>query len=366
MHFLKSPLKVSQPAGQVSLLTSRLLSPVALLSLLGFSALLSLTLFNNSRAAGPAFSEKTLNALKQPPANALRIETRSLKQGNVYYAIIPSDYPILPLVSEKLQSIERFHPSLQKGTSQPLLPLAVINAGYFDPQNHKTISYVTQNGKIIADPTQNERLTQNPNLKPYLAKIFNRSEFRIYDCPTGSNETIEEALKSETSIRYDITPHQAPVPTGCKLTHALGAGPQLLPLDRSLEEAVIDTDASGKLIRDPFGVKAPNARSAIGITKSGNVILLMGAQDPARNADGFTFEQIRSLLSSLGASKALSLDGGSSSAIMLKGLDNQLDSPLENRPKLAMPVIYGKYNKDGQPVKRPIKSVLMVLSPMAP
>jgi exopolysaccharide biosynthesis protein len=45
-----------------------------------------------------------------------------------------------------------------------------------------------------------------------------------------------------------------------------------------------------------------------------------------------------------GAVKAMSLDGGSSSGLVYQGQ-----------------VHYGKFNKDGSPVIRPVKSVLMLL-----
>ncbi|HEY9886780.1 MAG TPA: hypothetical protein V6D02_00160, partial [Candidatus Obscuribacterales bacterium] len=41
--------------------------------------------------------------------------------------------------------------------------IAAINAGFFDPQNGLTTSYVTVDGAIVADPTHNDRLMTNPD-----------------------------------------------------------------------------------------------------------------------------------------------------------------------------------------------------------
>ena len=55
-----------------------------------------------------------------------------------------------------------------------------VNAGYFDPQNEKTISYVTMDGHIYEDPMLNENLLANSFLRKNLNKIMNLSSFTIY------------------------------------------------------------------------------------------------------------------------------------------------------------------------------------------
>ena len=207
--------------------------------------------------------------------------------------------------------------------------LAAINGGYFDPQNGKTTSYITQQGNLVADPRTNERLIDNPDLKPYLGKILNRAQFRRYQCGAAT--------------RYDITARTAAIPNGCIVLDALGAGPQLLPVDTSVAEGFTAYE-DGKLIRDAIGREALNARSAIAITEGGDVIFAMVQQQNSTDS-GMSLPELAAFLRSLGATKAMNLDGGSSSSLYYQG-----------------ETYYGKLDSEGERVQRPLKSVLLVRS----
>jgi hypothetical protein len=277
----------------------------------------------------PAF---TLAAVPQKPTSpaTLSLEQNAFPGGTLYSLRVPADspYQIVPVLSEKLAGIEAPAWKAKK-------PLFIINGGFFDPQNSLTTSYVSQDGALVGDPRLNSRLIDNPKLAPYLPKILDRSEFRIYRCQA------EGGLK----LRYDIVRHSADIPADCRLQSAIGAGPVLLPQVMDYEEGFVDYNAQGKISRDPIGVCAKNARSAVGLTQQGDVILVMGAQDPAKPKNsGFDLREMASLLKSRGAVKALALDGGSSSGIWYQG-----------KP------FYGKFSTDASPVKRPVKSVLMVI-----
>ena len=242
--------------------------------------------------------------------------------GNIHTVTIPHDsnYIVVPAVST-LAPIEDFVSSQSK-------VVAAINGGYFDPVNHKTTSFITQNSKIVADPRFNERLVDNPDLKQYLKKIFNRTEFRYYDC--------------NSKIRYDIQLHSAPIPSNCTLKGSLGGGPGLLPRNTSEAEA-FTAYQDGEKIRDAIGSQSLNARSAIAITASGDVILVMAAQRSQQPLNsGISLAELTDFLSDIGAVKAMNLDGGSSSSLYYNGR-----------------VVYGKVDKEGQEIKRPIKSVLL-------
>ena len=52
--------------------------------------------------------------------------------------------------------------------------LLTVNAGFFDPKNQKTISYVVNDSIIVADPLFNESLMSNPVLRQNMTKIINR------------------------------------------------------------------------------------------------------------------------------------------------------------------------------------------------
>ncbi|MEO0852224.1 MAG: hypothetical protein AAFY15_01795, partial [Cyanobacteria bacterium J06648_11] len=161
-----------------------------------------------SAIAWVAFS--TPSAPVNPPGPGLRpLQYREvlLTRGIAHVLIIPaeSEYIVTPAVAPELATVTEFATETEA--------IAVLNGGFFDPNNQQTTSHVIHAGNVLADPAQNLRLTGNPALEPYLAAILNRSEFRQYDC-AGDR-------------RYDIALHTDPVPAPCTLLDALGAGPQL-------------------------------------------------------------------------------------------------------------------------------------------
>lgn len=216
-----------------------------------------------------------------------------------------------------------------KAQAQSQGAVVALNAGFFDPYNGQTTSFVTLDGQLAADPRQNRRLMDNPDLAPYLERILNRSEFRRYDCRGES--------------RYDITPHDAPPPAGCAIAEAVGGGPQLLPTNTAVEEAFIAYSADGGITRDALGGQRPNARSLVGIQPDGKVLLVMVAQRQEADALGMDFDAMTTLMQALGADKALNLDGGSSTSLYVDGK-----------------MYYGRLDGEGREIHRPVKSILWI------
>lgn len=263
--------------------------------------ILTLVWVNFSQAANP--SQLSYQIYTQP---GTKIHTL-LIPGNSIFAINTA-------ISPKLDTLSNFAAKYQG--------ISVLNGGYFDPKNHQTTSYIVQNGELVANPEDNERLINNPDLTLYLKKILNRSEFRRYQC--GNTR------------RYDITLHQQPPPAGCVIVAALGGGPQLLPEITAEAEGFVDSEKG----RDAIGSNQPNARSALGITKEGDIIWVMAEQKPL----GVTLAELAAFFSTLGVEKAINLDGGSSSAFYYQGK-----------------TYYGKIDEEGNPVQRPVKSVLLIV-----
>ena len=257
--------------------------------------------------------------------NTIHHSIEQQAQYTIHTVTIPhnSNYSIFPALESELTPITDF--AIKHDA------IAVINGGYFDPVNQKTTSYIIQQGKIVADPRTNERLIDNPDLKQYLGKILNRTEFRRYLC-TGDT-------------RYDIVLHSAPIPSDCQLQDSLGGGPGLLPQDTSVAEA-FTAYQDGEIIRDAIGSSNLNARSAIGITNSGDIVLVMVTQksNAPRNS-GISLPGLTNFLTSIDVEKAMNLDGGSSAALYFQDQ-----------------TFYGKVDKEGNEIKRPIKSVLLVVS----
>ena len=253
----------------------------------------------------------------------IRYETTRQAQSIIHTVTIPhnSNLSVTPVMEAELHPITDFATKYQA--------IAAINGGYFDPKNQKTTSYLVKEGKIVADPRTNERLIDNPDLTPYLGKILNRAEFRRYLC--GED------------IRYDITWHNVSPPTGCQLEDALGGGPSLLPKDTSVEEGFVAYQ-NGEMIRNAISSTSPNARSAVGITDEGDIVLAMVEQKLSLSGNtGMSLPQLANFLSTLGVTKAMNLDGGSSASLYYQGK-----------------AVYGRVDKEGNKIKRPIKSVLVV------
>ncbi len=268
-----------------------------------------------------AKSEQVSEKISDPALDqAVTYQTHHLSQATVHMVTVPAGTPISVAVADELTTVEAF--------AHRENALAVLNGGFFDPQNGKTTSYLTAQGQPAGNPIDNERLTENPTLETYLDQIFNRSEFRAYRCD------------SSAILRYDITLHSTPLPNGCELESALGAGPQLLPEDTATAEAFTDYE-SGELVRDAIGSVQPNARSVIALQPDGTVRLFMVAQRP--NAPGMTLSELSEFVASLGATQLLNLDGGSSSSLYYKGQ-----------------TYLGRLDTNGNWVERPVKSVIIV------
>jgi hypothetical protein len=230
-----------------------------------------------------------------------------------------------------VQQAERLHTVTQFAHASKTPVKAVLNAGFFDPVNALSTSYLLKNGRVVADPERNPSLMANDKLKPYLPAILNRPELRQLSCSAGK--------------RFDIAPRDSTVPADCRLVWSIGAGPQLLP-NYTPEKEGFTAYAQGKRIRDPIGVDTPNARSAVAIMPDNQLMLVFVGQT-ATGKPGLTLPQLAEWLKIQGVVQALALDGGSSTSLWLDGK-----------------TWWGKgYKAPQQPwhtIQRPVKSFIVV------
>jgi len=201
---------------------------------------------------------------------------------------------ITPYVSDSLETVER--------VAEKTNSVAAINAGFFDPKNAKTTSYVIKNSKLEADPTLNHALMNNPGLKSYLPYILNRSEFRILDCMQGKT--------------YEIARHNDTPLSKCSITDSIQAGPALIPDFKLYDEAFV-VKQGDKVIKESAGALGKYARSAIGI--KGDHILLVAVSNEAP----MTLQELADYMTSLNVDQALAFDGGSSTSLYVKMPDKQ-------------------------------------------
>ena len=224
----------------------------------------------------------------------------------IYVVHVPQERikSIVPYVSESLS----FNSEVYEETDAQL----VVNAGYFDPRNKKTTSYVMIDGEIVSDPTTNKSLMNNPSLKPYMDKILDRSEFRVMDC-------------KGTRV-FDIQKHSAPPmaykKNQCKIVHSVQAGPELYPELRLEEEYFVEW-REGSVYRD--GISALNRcpRTAIGIKNNDLYIII------ATTYHRLTLPELAKFCEDLGLTKAMNFDGGGSSSLNFRGNAYTNNEPLE-------------------------------------
>lgn len=172
-----------------------------------------------------------------------------------------------------------------------------INAGFFDPNNQKTISYIVTDRNTAADPLFNENLLMNPVLRQNLDKIINRTEFRVVEC--------------ENKIHYEIVPHKTPVDFACSIITSAQGGPMILP-ELKLEEEFFIVKKDDKIVRESASVLEKTARTIIGLKGNDIHILIITNKNPK------TIYEVRDLCQNLGLDRAMAFDGGSSTSLNYK------------------------------------------------
>jgi len=324
---------------------------VILFSNLRVSAVLGNLMANLNQGSFQQNSSLKQSSSPVLPTPELVYQVQTLPQAVVYSLEIPQNYfPSINIaVANELQTLPRFAASSSTPISPPgaiapaLNPvIAILNGGFFDPQNQLSTSFVTTQGQVVADPRQNPRLMENPQLTSYLARILDRSELRLYICnPNNSNSNSSQA--NNPTKHYQITNHSQPSPTNCQITEAVGGGPQLLPVLTAREEGFFETE-NGVVVRDAIGLNQPNARTAVGIKANGNLVWVMVAQksENPRNS-GLSLPDLAKFMQQMGVIQALNLDGGSSSSFYYRGQ-----------------TFYGKVNGEGDRIQRAVKSVLVL------
>lgn len=218
-------------------------------------------------------------------------------ENGIYHIILDGkklEKKIKFVSSEKLITNKEAH--LSSGSE------LTINAGFFDPKNQKTISYIVTDRNTAADPLFNENLMNSPILRQNIDKIINRTEFRIVEC--------------ENKIHYEIVPHKTPVDFACTILTSAQGGPMIIPELNLEEEFFILKNCEGKIIRESASVLEKTARTIIGLKKENNEekihILIITNKNPKN------IYEVKDLCQKLGLDKAMAFDGGSSTSLNYK------------------------------------------------
>ena len=174
-----------------------------------------------------------------------------------------------------------------------------VNAGFFDPKNGKTISYIVSDRIIAADPMFNSSLLLNPFFRKYKDRVLNRTEFRIMQCGN--------------KFKYEIAPHDSNVPFECNLVTSAQGGPLVYPELRLEEEGFIIKDNEGNVIRESASVLHKTSRTIIGLKGNDEChILIITDQNP------MDMYEVQKLCKNLNLDRAMAFDGGSSTSLNYK------------------------------------------------
>lgn len=225
---------------------------------------------------------------------------------------------IEPYISDSLETVE----SVGKRTNS----FIAVNAGFFDPSNRKTTSYIIKNGEIVADPTLNPNLADNPKLKKYLPQIFNRSEFRIMNCEDKDKSLFRS---------YKIALHNDKTPKECKIIHSLQGGPALFP-ELNFEQEAFVVKNGKKVIKESAGALGKFARTGIAIKKD-HVLLVITS-----NEKKMTLKEFAEYMEKLKVDEAMAFDGGSSTSLYVKSPELVITSAKANAARLVKSMILVK------------------------
>lgn len=219
------------------------------------------------------------------------------KDNGIYHVILKGERikkKIKFVVSEDLITNREAH---IRGRS-----ILTVNAGFFDPKNSKTISYIVTDRMISADPMFNSSLLANPFFRKNMNKVLNRSEFRVMQCGN--------------KYEYAIVSHKAEVPFGCAVETSAQGGPLILPELRMEEEGFIVKNDKGEVIRESASVLHKTSRTIIGIKGTDECHILIITDD-----NPMDLYEVQELCKELNLDRAMAFDGGSSTSLNYKDME---------------------------------------------
>ncbi len=240
------------------------------------------------------------------PAQALEIK----ENDGIYHIILEQNRKTAKrlkcIVADDLMTTREVHKKADA--------VLTINGGFFDPQNKKTVSYVTTDGQMIADPLFNENLLSDPLLRKNLDKILNRSEFRVLECFSG--------------YKFEIAQHKSDIDFECQVMNSIQAGPLVHPQLQLEEEFFIMKDADGNITRESASVLHKVPRTILGLKDDKIYILLFTDKHPA------TLEEVAQYCAELDLDRAMALDGGGSTSMNYLNKIEVVSTPESNQGRM--------------------------------
>ena len=177
----------------------------------------------------------------------------------------------------------------------------VVNGGFFDVKNGKSVSYVTIDNELVADVEDNVKLMKHLKSQGRYEQVLSRAELRILE-------------NKRHKLKFDIAMHNDPVKKGYKVKHALQAGPMLIP--------TIDLVQEGFVIKENDIVKSQSVdilkrreRTAIGL-KGKYLYVVLFTKD--HKVDAYEIKNYMEQIFKV--KKSMAFDGGLSTSVNYKNI----------------------------------------------
>jgi len=175
----------------------------------------------------------------------------------------------------------------------------VVNGGFFDVKNGKSVSYVTIDNKLVADVEDNTKLMKELKAQDRFEKVLSRAEFRILE-------------NKRHKLKFDIALHDAPIKKGYKIKHALQAGPMLLPEMDLVNEGFVVYE-NNMVKSQAVDILKRRERTVLGL-KGKYLYIVLFTKDHKVDAH----EMKDYMQNTLKVKKSMALDGGLSTAVNYK------------------------------------------------
>lgn len=175
----------------------------------------------------------------------------------------------------------------------------VVNGGFFDVKNGRSVSYVTIDNEMVADVEDNVKLMKELKAQDRFEKVLSRSEFRILE-------------NKRHKLKFDIALHNAPIKKGYKIKHALQAGPMLLPEMDLVEEGFVTLE-NNTVKSQSVDILKRRERTVLGL-KGKYLYIVLFTKDHKVDAH----EMKDYMQNVLKVKKSMALDGGLSTAVNYK------------------------------------------------
>ena len=177
----------------------------------------------------------------------------------------------------------------------------VVNGGYYDVKNGKSVSYVIIDGILEGNLDNHTDLIESLKKEERLDKVKSRAEFRILE-------------NKRHKLKFDIARHTDPIKKGWTIKHSLQAGPMLYP--------AMDLVNEGFVVYEDDIVKSQSAdilkrreRTAIAL-KGKYLYIVIFTKDHKVDA-----KELKDFMEkNLKVDKAMAFDGGISTAINCKNV----------------------------------------------